>query len=171
LKSGGRFGRALQVEESESRLSFLPQAGVEVEDQRLFALLINVVARIPDTRPPIRSVRTICFRKRSRVKGIVGLTKYSFVEYKVKGANEWRVPDIGRHTVTFYTMLMKQLSDEAVMAVIAHEFAHAWLNEYVRPAQSRRREREADDLAREWGFEHEIHALEAETEPISIIRT
>lgn len=167
MKGVGKVGRALLIEQSESRLSFLPQAGVEVDDQRLFALLITVVARIPNARPPIRSVRTICFRKRSNVKGIVGLTKYSFVEYKVKGAKEWRVPDLGRHTVTFYTRLMNQLSDEAVMAVIAHEFAHAWLNEYVRPAQSQKREREADELAREWGFEHELHALEAETEPFS----
>jgi hypothetical protein len=167
LKGEGKVGRALLIEQSESRLSFLPQAGVEVDDQRLFALLITVVARIPNTRPPIPSVRTICFRKRSNMKGIVGLTKYSFVEYKVKGAKEWRVPDPGRHTVTFYTRLMNQLSDEAVMAVIAHEFAHAWLNEYVRPAQSQKREREADELAREWGFEHELHALEAETEPFS----
>ncbi len=138
-----------------------------MDDQRLFALLMNVVSRIPNTRSPIRSVRAIFFRKSSRVKGIVGLTKYSFVEYKVKGANAWRVPDLGRHTVIFYTGLLKQLSDEAVMAVIAHEFAHAWLNEYVRPAQSQKREREADELARDWGFEHELHALEAETEPYS----
>ncbi len=166
MKGEGKVGRsALLIEQSESTLSFLPQAGVEVDDQRLFALLINVVSRIPKTRSPIRSVRAIFFRKSSSVKGIVGLTKYSFVEYKVRGANEWRVPDLGMHTVTFYTRLLNQLSDEAVMAVIAHEFAHAWLNEYVRPAQSQKREKEADDLARDWGFEHELHALEHETEP------
>ena len=128
---------------------------------------MNVVSRIPRSRPPVRSVRAVCFRKRSTVKGIVGLTKYSFVEYKVKGADEWRVPNLGKHTVMFYTELLNQLSDEAAIAVMAHELAHAWLNEYVRPEQSERREKEADALAHEWGFEHELHALEAETEPIS----
>ncbi len=167
LKSGGRTNSTIQVEEAEGRLSFLPQAGVEVDDQRLFALLMNVVSRIPVSGSPVRSVRSISFRKRSNIRGIVGLTKYSFVEYKVKGAEVWKVPNPGRHTVTFYTGLLTQLSDEAVMGVMAHELAHAWLNEYVRPEQSERREGEADALAHGWGFGSELHALEAEAETTS----
>ena len=67
-----------------------------------------------------------------------------------------------RQTITFYTSLLDALSDPAATAVIAHELAHAWLNEHVRPEESREREREADALAREWGFGPELDALDQE---------
>jgi len=48
--------------------------------------------------------------------------------------------------------------------VIAHGLSHAWLNEHLHPDESGKREREADDLARVWGFGSELDALEeAET--------
>lgn len=50
--------------------------------------------------------------------------------------------------------------------MIAHELAHAWLNEHVRPAQSQKREKEADSLAGIWGFEAELAELDRETEPV-----
>jgi len=67
-----------------------------------------------------------------------------------------------RQTITFYTSLLDALSDPAATAVIAHELAHAWLNEHVRPEESREREREADALAMEWGFGPELDALDRE---------
>lgn len=69
-------------------------------------------------------------------------------------------------TITFYTDLLYRLSDDAKAAVIAHELAHAWLNEHERPEQSKRREKQADDLAREWGFGEELAQLDKETEPV-----
>ena len=72
----------------------------------------------------------------------------------------------GRHEITFYSSLLDRLSDEAVVAVMAHELAHAWLNEHLGPEASDQREEDADALAEMWGFEHEIRVLERETEPI-----
>jgi hypothetical protein len=67
-----------------------------------------------------------------------------------------------RQTITFYSELLDALSDPAATAVIAHELAHAWLNEHVRPEESGQREREADALARDWGFGPELRALDRE---------
>ena len=72
----------------------------------------------------------------------------------------------GAHTITFYTNLLDQLTDKAVMAVMAHELAHAWLNEHLRPEASKVRENDADMLAEMWGFESELAALAEETEPV-----
>jgi Zn-dependent protease with chaperone function len=72
-----------------------------------------------------------------------------------------------RQTITFYSSLFDALSDRAAQAVIAHELAHAWLNEHVRPEESRRRELEADALAREWGFGAELDALDREAETVN----
>jgi len=72
----------------------------------------------------------------------------------------------GKHEITFYSSLLDRLSDDAVVAVMAHELAHAWLNEHLRPEASEQREEDADMLAEMWGFEHEIQVLERETEPI-----
>ena len=54
----------------------------------------------------------------------------------------------------------------AAEAVIAHELAHAWLNEHDRPESSPKREAEADELARLWGFGPELEALEKEAETV-----
>lgn len=61
---------------------------------------------------------------------------------------------------------MSELSDLAATAVIAHELAHAWLNEHVRPEESKEREREADALARRWGFGPELDALDGEADTV-----
>jgi SprT-like family len=67
-----------------------------------------------------------------------------------------------RQTITLYARLLDELSDEAATGVIAHELAHAWLNEHEGPEDSRRREQQADDLARNWGFGEELAALDRE---------
>jgi len=72
----------------------------------------------------------------------------------------------GRHEITFYSSLLDKLSDDAVVAVMAHELAHAWLNEHLGPEASEQREQDADMLAEMWGFEREIQVLERETDPI-----
>jgi len=54
-----------------------------------------------------------------------------------------------------------------VVAVMAHELAHAWLNEHLRPEASKTREDDADMLAEMWGFEAELAALAEQTEPLS----
>ena len=96
--------------------------------------------------------------------GVVGLTTFAVAGYAPNGVAD---EEPGAHTITFYTQLLDQLSDRAVMAVMVHELAHAWLNEHIRPEASKTREDDADMLAEMWGFEPELAALSAETEPVS----
>jgi hypothetical protein len=44
------------------------------------------------------------------------------------------------------------LTEEVAIALIAHEFAHFYLKHYLSPAEGLKQEQEADDQAREWGF-------------------
>lgn len=90
---------------------------------------------------------------------MVGLTRYSRVRY-------FLVLSRPQQTITFYSYLLSALSDPAAVAVMAHELAHAWLNEHEKPEESRQREREADALAREWGFGPELEALDREAETV-----
>jgi len=145
-------------------LTFLPQADLDLNDSKYLNLLIHALSRIPPGTPPIRSLRKVRLRKRGSLEGLAGLTRFLMADYKTRGAD---VDELGRHIVTFYTGLLSQLSDPSVVAIIAHELAHAWLNEHVRPEESRRREREADILAEKWGFGEELATLASETEPVN----
>lgn len=68
--------------------------------------------------------------------------------------------------VTFNTHLLGQLSSTAQKGVMAHELAHVWLNEHAGPEESKSREREADELARSWGYGAELDALDAEADTV-----
>ncbi len=129
---------------------------------RLFS---ETLARIPRDVIPVRSVRSVRLRRKGRPRGYVGLTTYSPTD-----PDEWQGPPSSvanaTQTITFYTDILYQLSDEAVIAVIAHELAHAWLNEHVHPEESKKREREADELVAGWGFVMELEALDQESESL-----
>jgi len=96
--------------------------------------------------------------------GVVGLTTFSLESYAPNGVAR---EESGCHTITFYTNLMDKLTDRAVVAVMAHELAHAWLNEHLRPEASKTREDDADMLAEMWGFDGKLAALAEQTEPLS----
>jgi len=123
-------------------------------DPRFRRLFDEANARPPSVAPRITTVRSVMLSNRP-TKTTVGLTRYSRVRY-------FWVLSRPRQTITFYSSLLDALSDSAATAVIAHELAHAWLNEHVRPEESKEREREADDLARDWGFGPELDALDRE---------
>jgi len=123
-------------------------------DVRFRRLFREANMRPPSTVPRITTVRSIALSRRP-TKTTVGLTHYSRVRY-------FLVLSRPRQAITFYSSLLDALSDPAAMAVIAHELAHAWLNEHVRPEESREREREADALAKKWGFGPELDALDRE---------
>ena len=89
----------------------------------------------------------------------VGLTRYSDVSYLSAASHP-------QQRITFYSDLFDALSDEAAEGEVAHELAHAWLNEHVGPEDSSEREAEADRLAREWGFGPELDALDEEAETV-----
>ena len=127
-------------------------------NQRFLRLFEEAVSRPPQGVPRITTVRLVQLSGR-RTETTVGLTRYSKVRYFLLAHP--------RQTITFYSSLFDALSDRAAVAVIAHELAHAWLNEHVKPEESRSREREADDLARSWGFGPELDALDREAETVN----
>jgi len=149
-------------EEAAAVFSFLPRAHLILPDQHYLALLLSAVSMIPKNGKPIQSITSIRLRKKGRLPGLVGLTTCSIGEYRGE-RNE--IPPTCRHTITFYSDLLNRLSDDAVIGVIAHELAHAWLNEHVGPEASRQREKDADYLAEMWGFDQQLSALNNETEP------
>jgi len=152
-------------EDSADRgLGLLSKGVLKVDSQRYRLLLLGCLGRIPKSGHRINFPTEVRLRRRGTLPGVVGLTTFSVAGFAPNGVAE----EVGgTHTITFYTDLLDQLSDRAVTAVMAHEFAHAWLNEHLRPEASKTREDDADMLAAMWGFESELEALEDETEPIA----
>jgi len=148
----------------EASLHFLPSAKLDFADDRYYHLLMSTVSRIPNSGLPVTSVSKVKLRKRGTLRGLVGLTTVSVEGHQMNQKEEFK-PE-GRHEITFYSSLLDRLSDYAVVAVMAHELAHAWLNEHVGPEASEQREEDADMLAEMWGFEPELQILERETEPV-----
>ena len=126
---------------------------IDSDDERFLRLLTAAFARPPASAAKIMRVSTIRL-SHEKTKTTVGLTRYS-------PGGGWFHGGI-RQTITFYSDLFSQLSDDAALGVIGHELAHAWLNEHVSPEESKKREEEADALAREWGFGKELDALDRE---------
>jgi hypothetical protein len=122
----------------------------------------EVLSSFPSEVSPLRSVVEIRMRKRA-TQGTVGLTTYRSGGSSLGTGR--KKADHGEQTITFYSELLDQLSDEAAKGVIVHELAHAWLNEHVSPKSSSRREMDADELARIWGYGRYLDALDAETDP------
>jgi hypothetical protein len=127
-------------------------------DRRFEGLFLRAVGRVPPGIPPITAVSAVVLSGRRSGK-TVGLTRYT-----PEGDDGALRP---KQTLTFYSSLLDSLSGPAALAVIAHELAHAWLNEHRGPEESPEREQEADDLARRWGFSKELEALDREAETLN----
>jgi len=150
------------MERTDEWMRVLDGAELDAESERFRDLVRRALSRFPGRLPPLKSVIKVQLRKRSEAKGIVGLTTYCCVEMgaeRTLGKKQGK----GSQRITFYRELLDQLSNDAALGVIAHELAHAWLNEHRRPEASKKREREADELARGWGYGRFLDALEAET--------
>jgi hypothetical protein len=137
---------------------FLGKAKVKVDDPGFLALLDTAESRIPFDVPPLRTITEVRLRRKGTMRGLVGLTWY--------GESHGPGTSTVRQTITFYSELLYQLTDGARLAVVAHELAHAWLNEYSHPERSRERENGADELARKWGFGEELDELDSQAETI-----
>jgi len=122
----------------------------------------EALSSFPAEVPTLRSVVEVRMRKRA-TQGTVGLTTYRSADPVLMRGRE--TADRSTQKITFYSELLDQLSDDAAKGVVVHELAHAWLNEHVSPQSSRRREAEADALARSWGYGRYLDALDAETTP------
>jgi len=99
--------------------------------------------------------------RKKATQGTVGLTTYRSADSRLAGGR--KTAGRGTQTITFSSELLDQLSDDAAKGVVVHELAHAWLNEHLSPQSSRRREAEADELARSWGYGRYLDALDVET--------
>ena len=152
-----------ESESSERRLGFLANGKIKVDNPRYRSLLNECLDRIPKSGRAVRLHTEIRLRRRGTLPGVVGLTTFYVDGYAPNGVAK---EESGAHTITFYTNLMDKLTDRAVVAVMAHELAHAWLNEHLRPEASKTRENDADMLAEMWGFEAELTALAEQTEPV-----
>ena len=132
---------------------------VRAKDRSFLRIFRDAVRRPSTTVAKISTVRSVVLSNHPTTT-TVGLTRYSEVKFLVVFSRP-------SQTITFYSDLMKALSDEAAEAIIAHELAHAWLNEHVRPEESKEREAAADILARKWGFGPELDALDDEAETVN----
>jgi hypothetical protein len=128
----------------------------ESGDQRFTAVFLEATLRPPTTTPRITTVVSVSLEP-GNSSTMVGLTRYSPAEGPSSSPSQ---------RITFYSPLIDELSDGAAGAVVAHELAHAWLNEHVRPEESKAREAEADSLARTWGFGPELDALDREADSV-----
>lgn len=144
----------------------LGQAKLEGDSPRLRMLFGEALSRFPEKVATLRSLTRVQLRKRGRMRGLVGLTTYCCVELEHGAAKHGQQENSPTQRIAFYGELLDQLSDRAAIGVIAHELAHAWLNEHVSPKASKEREREADELARRWGYGAYLDALQAETLPV-----
>lgn len=147
-------------------IGLVARVTVKIDHPRYWGMLLSCLSRISGGMAPITLPTAITIRKKGTLPGLAGLTRFSLDEY-----SSGRALPFGRarHSITFYTSILDRLSDEAVIAVMAHELAHAWLNEHVKAEASRVREQDADMLAEMWGFENELAALESETEPLNAV--
>lgn len=135
--------------------SLLPEGfTLDMADRRLARLFMEAAARPPAGTPRITTLASATLSGRG-APTTVGLTTYASPG--------------GRPTqkISLFSSLIGELSDSAALGVMAHELAHAWLNEHRSPEDSRAREREADALAREWGFSRELDALDSEAETVN----
>ena len=129
----------------------------ESDDQRFDRFFFEATRRPPPSTPTITTVVSVSLVSGSS-ETMVGLTRYSRIGY---GSGATPVQKIA-----FFSQLIDELSDQAATAVVAHELAHAWLNEHVKPEESESREQDADALARRWGFGPELDALDHEADSV-----
>lgn len=140
----------------------LPRAELDAGDPKLLRVLETAFSKLPANVEPIRSVTKVQMKKRGEMVGLVGLTRYCCV----RPGGEQNPDGPPSQTITFYSDLFDEISDRSAVGVMAHELAHAWLNEHASPDESQKREKEADELARRWGYGRYLDALSAETEPV-----
>ncbi|MCZ6613533.1 MAG: M48 family metalloprotease [Thaumarchaeota archaeon] len=148
-----------------SSQEFLRGIDFKIHDNRLKNLILQTLDNMPPDGLDISSLESIQLSDLSPTETLAALTTHSSFDVTIRNdeGNEW--DEIrSRQKITFYLDILNNLSDLAVKAIIAHEIAHAWLNEHVKPESSQQREKDSDDLARKWGFTEELLELENETD-------
>jgi Zn-dependent protease with chaperone function len=140
---------------------------LDIADARIRRLVNHAVRHMPVMALNIPSLERIVLLPDSPTPTLAALTHYVKHEEVISTrGNQGRRREVETQTINLYANLLVRLSDDAVMAILVHELAHAWLNEHVKPEDSPEREEASDELARRWGFGAQIAALERETLPV-----
>jgi hypothetical protein len=148
---GGRLGLASEVE-------------VDIKEASIDDALSEVLSRLPAQAFDLPTLRSISSKKTAKEGSYAGLTRRITYEKTIRlPGRAARSGEAVVQKIEFYRDIMEQLTPAARVAVVAHEFAHAWLNDHVGPEESKKREEESDSLAREWGFGKELDELADET--------
>lgn len=143
----------------------LPGVKVVIREEGIRRALEEVLARLPVEALDIPTLNSITSRKTSDAGSLAGLTRRVTYERTIRfGLGKTRTDEVVVQKVELYRDMMMQLSLSSREAVIAHELAHAWLNDNIAPDDSATREEECDALAEKWGFVDELRALADETE-------
>ncbi len=148
-----------------SSQDFLKGIDFNIHDERIKNLILQTVDNMPPDALEISSLGSIQLSDLSPTETLAALTTHSSYDVTIMNdeGNEWDETRT-RQKITLYRDILNNLSDLSVKAIIAHEIAHAWLNEHVNPESSEQRENDSDDLARKWGFTRELLTLENETD-------
>lgn len=143
----------------------LPGVKIVIREEGIRRALEEVLARLPVEALNIPTLNSISSRKTSDAGSLAGLTRRITYERTVRfGLGKTQTDEVVVQKVELYRDMMMQLSLSSGEAVIAHELAHAWLNDNIAPDDSAIREEECDALAEKWGFVDELRALADETD-------
>ena len=123
----------------------------------------EAILRLPSDALRIPSLTAISLRESSEGGSLAGLTTWTTYERRILFGPLKGKDDVVVQRIELYRDIIDQLSERARVAVVAHELAHAWLNDNVAPEASKEREKASDELARKWGFGRELDALAEET--------
>ncbi len=154
-----RGGSAVRKEE------LLSGVRVDVRGAAVRLAVDEALTRLPPEASDVPTLRLITSKKTSEGGSLAGPTRRITYERTVRfGLGKTRTDEVVVQKIELYLDMMLQLSEMSRVAVVAHELAHAWLNDNVAPDDSATREEECDALAEEWGFGDELKALADETD-------
>lgn len=120
------------------RFDDLPIADWEIKDHRLNRLARDVIARMPEQYAD-------------------GFTVFSVWEGPSReGAR------VDSDAIYLDPGKFSSWPDDVAVGVLSHEFAHCCLRHAELGNPGLKQEEEADQLASEWGFQQEVHAMRAE---------
>jgi len=137
---------------------------VGVRDKAVREAVRDALERLPPEARDVPTLSSIVDRETSESGSLAGLTRRITYERRLRFRSGREGSDeVVVQRIELYRDILRRLSQRARVAVVAHELAHAWLNDNVGPDDSKLRETESDELARKWGFSKELDALSDET--------
>jgi hypothetical protein len=157
--------KAKHVVSAVRRKGLLSGVRLDVRGTAIRVAVDEALAKLPPEASGIPTLRSITSKKTSEGGSLAGLTRRITYERTIRlGPAKTEEYEIVVQRIELYRDIMLQLSERSRVAVVAHELAHAWLNDNVGPEDSAMREEECDAQAEKWGFGDELKALADETD-------